>query len=55
MEDYYRTPERIVRRGARTLDDWRELAQKSPSAVPPQVAKTLANRLPQLRKSLGFS
>lgn len=55
MKDYYRTPERIVRRDARTLDAWKQLAEKSPAAVPPHVAKTLANRYPQLRKSLGFS
>ena len=55
MKDYYRTPERIVRRDARTLDDWITLAHKSPATVPPQVAKTLANRYPQLRKPLGFS
>ena len=54
MKDHYRTPERIVRRDARSLDDWRQLAQKSPAAVPPHVAKTLANRYPRLRVSLGF-
>ncbi len=55
MKDHYRTPERIVCRDARTLDDWRRMAEKSPAAVPPHVAKTLANRFPQVRRSLGFS
>ena len=55
MKDYYRTPERIVRRDARTLDAWKQLAERSPAAVPPHVAKTLAIRYPQLRRRLGFS
>ena len=55
MKDHYRTPERIVRRDARSLEAWMQLAEKSPAAVPPNVAKTLANRYPQLRRSLGFS
>ena len=55
MKNYYRTPVRIVRRDARTLDEWKRLAQKSPNAVPVQVAKTLAYRYPKLRQHLGFT
>jgi hypothetical protein len=53
-KDYYRTPVRVIRRDARTLDAWKRMAERSPAAVPPQVAKTLANRYPQLRRALGF-
>ena len=55
MKDNYRTPERIVRRDARTLEDWRQLAKRSPAAVPTQVARTLAHRYPDLRQRLGFA
>jgi len=55
MKGYYRTPVRVVRRDARTLDEWQRLAQKSPGAVPVQVAKTLAHRYPKLRQRLGFA
>jgi hypothetical protein len=55
MRDQYRTPIRVVRRDAKDLNDWKRLAQKSPAAVPVQVAKTLANRYPELRHQLGFA
>ena len=55
MKYDYRTPRRVVCRDARTLREWKRLAQKSPNAVPTQVARTLANRYPELRQRLGFS
>ena len=55
MKDYYRTPLRVIRRDARTLEAWRRLAERSPAAVPPAVAKTLANRYPALRRRLGLA
>ena len=55
MRNDYRTPIRVVRRDAKTLNEWKRLAQKSPAAVPVQVAKTLANRYPELRRRLGFA
>ena len=55
MRNYYRTPIRVVRRDAKTLNEWKRLAQKSPVAVPTEVAGTLANRYPKLRQRLGFA
>ena len=55
MRSHYVTPIRVVHRDAKTLGEWKRLAQKSPAAVPIQVAKTLANRYPELRRRLGFA
>ena len=55
MRDPYRTPIRVVRRDAKDLNEWKQMAQKSPRAVPVEVAKTLANRYPELRQRLGFA
>ena len=55
MKESYRTPERVVRRDARTLAEWRQLAERAPAAVPTAVARTLVQRYPELRQRLGFA